>query len=616
MIRLVLLGACLAAAGVLLATAVAAVPTGSAASTTTGTTGITTGTTGTTGTTPTTTSACPATNKPNDLKLVAGSPQTARIGSSFGAPFQVRLANRNGCPLTGSLSGVSVTFSAPSSGASGTFASTGSNTATVGTDGSGVAAAPEFTASSSEGDYEVTASSRYGNVTFHLTNTATGVAASVAAAGQADQSATVKRQYAQPLQARVLDAHGAALPGAAVTFSLGTGPSGASASFVGGGPQATVQTDAGGTATSPPFVANDTAGPFSASASVGGVSTLATYTLDNHAAVYTLGGAGTATQTASITSRYAAPLKAQVLDEAGKPVEGATVTFTLGTGTSGAGAGFVGGGAEAARQTDSSGVATSPAFVANGMPGRFSATATVPGGTAPLGYSMRNLAGRLAAGAPASDRARVNGRYAHRLRARMLGANGKPLDGIAVSFAIAKGASGATAVFLDGTGQATATTNASGWATSPPLVANNVAGRFDATASAAATGAKPVAYTLQNVAAVAASITAGSAAGEATTVGTRFPIRLAVTVLDKDDNPVVGATVVFTAPAHGASGRFSIRRQGAAHKARKVRIARVKTNANGIAIAPPFTANGQADGFAVTAAVAGRRTAFALVNKP
>jgi len=44
----------------------------------------------------------------------------------------------------------------------------------------------------------------------------------------------------------------------------------------------------------------------------------------------------------------------------------------------------------------------------------------------------------------------------------------------------------------------------------------------------------------------------------------------------------------------------------------------VTTNADGIAIAPPFTANRQPGGFVVTAAVPGRRmhTAFALVNRP
>ena len=587
-----------AVAVVVLATAVAAVPVAAGSAS------------------PTKASACPSKNDPNDLSLVAGTPQTARIGSPFGTNLQVRLSNRNGCPLTGSLSGAAVTFTAPSSGASGTFASTGSAAATVGTDGSGVAVAPLFTANGSEGDYEVVASSSYGTVTFHLSNTATGVAASIAAAGQTDQSATVRRQYAQPLQARVVDAHGVAVAGASVAFSIGTGASGAGATFVGGGPQVTAVTDASGVATSPPLVANDTAGPFTATASVGGVASVATFNLGNHAAVYTLAASATSTQTATITTRYPGALKAEVRDDTGRPVEGATVTFMLGTGTSGASAAFVGGGAQAIEQTDASGIATSPAFAANGTPGRFEATASVPGGTAPLGYSLRNLAAGLMTGTT-SHRAKVNTRYPQRLRARMVDVHGRPLDGIAVSFTIGKAANGATAAFLDGSAQATATTNASGWATSPPLVANDSTGRFTATAAAAGTGSKPIAYSLQNVAAAPATITAGAAGGESTSVGSRFPIRLAVTVSDADGNRVAGATVVFSAPAHGPSGRFGVRPRAGSH-ARRSRIARVTTNADGIAIAPPFTANRQPGGFVVTAAVPGRRmhTAFALVNRP
>jgi protocatechuate 3,4-dioxygenase beta subunit len=373
-----------------------------------------------------------------------------------------------------------------------------------------------------------------------------------------------------------------------------------------------VTTDAAGTATSPPFVANDTPGPFTATASAGGVSAVATFSLANHAAVFTLSAPTAPARTATITTRYSAPLLAQVRDETGQPVEGATVTFALGTGTSGAGAGFVGGGVQATERTDASGVATSPAFVANGTPGGFSATATVPGG-APLGYTLRNLPGTLTSGGLGLHRATVNGRFPKRLRARLVGAQGKPLDGIAVTFTIAKATNGATAAFLDGGGQATATTSSSGWATSPPVVANGTAGRFTATASAPGTGSKAIAYVFQNVAGVPATLAPGAATGESTTAGSRFPIRLAVTVADDDDNPVAGATVVFTAPAKGPSGRFSIRRQGKIHKSR---IARVKTNARGIAIAPPFTANGQTGGFAVTAAVAGLRTAFALVSRP
>lgn len=556
---------------------------------------------------------CPTKNRPDDLKLVAGSPQTAKVGTAFETPLQVQLANRNGCPLTGSLGGVSVRFTAPSSGASGTFATTGSNEVTVGTDANGLAKAPDFTANAQEGDYEIRAESRYGSVTFHLTNTATGVAVSVAATGQAGQTATVNTQFASPLQVKVADAHGAPVQGVAVTFALGTGPSGAGASFLGGGPQATATTDASGLATSPPVLANGTPGPFTATASVAGVSGVVTFTLDNHAAVYKLSAAGPAQQTAAIGRRFAAPLQVQVLDEAGRPIEGATVAFALATGPAGAAASFVGGaGAQATAVTDEAGKASSPAFVANGTPGRFTATATVSG-SSPVTYSLRNVAGRLTA-ARSSLASTVDTRYRQHLRARMVDGEGRPLDGVTVTFTLAKGASGAGASFLDGSGVATATTGASGWASSPALVANTVAGSFTATATS--TGSKPLVYRLRNRAGRPATITPGAAAGESTSVGTRFPIRLAVTVVDENDNPVPGALVGFAAPARGASGSFLVPRRGRRHPAR-ARIVRVATDAKGVAVAPAFAANSRAGGFVVSASVAGSKlhAAFGLVNK-
>jgi hypothetical protein len=607
---LFLLAISLAAVGGILAAALAtaATPTASTGSSSTGTTG----------------PSCPTPNRPNDLRLVAGSPQTTKVGTAFETNLQVTLANRNDCALTGSLSGVSITFTAPSSGASGTFASSGSNTVTVGTDASGAAAAPTFTANNSEGDYEVRAQSRYGSVTFQLSNTAAGVAASIAASSQTDQAATVNSQYAQSLQVQVLDAHGSGVRGVTVTFSLGTGPSGAGASFLGGTSQATAETDASGQATSPAVVANGTPGRFTATASASGLSGVVTFSLDNHAATYAIKATSQEARTATINGRYAAPLQAQVLDDAGQPIEGATVTFTLGTGPAGATASFLGGGGEASgggtqatALTDASGKASSPLFVANGTPGRFTATATVPGGTSPVSYALRNLAGTLTT-TQAVQTASVNSRYRQRLRARLLGAQRQPLDGISVTFTIAKASSGASASFLDGTSQATATTNAAGWASSPTMVANNVAGRFTATATASGTGSKPVSYRLQNLAGRPATITAGAATGESTPVGSRFRIRLAVTVTDDDDNPVVGTIVTFTAPARGPSGRFAVRQRGHPRTIRKSRVVRVKTDSDGIAVAPPFTANMVPGGYAVTAVVAGsqQHTAFALVNKP
>jgi protocatechuate 3,4-dioxygenase beta subunit len=589
-LRLLLLGALLAAAGAALATGLAAAPAAARTADTT---------------TPTTTSACPTPNAPNDLRLVSGSPQTAKIGSPFGSNLQVAVVDSHGCPLTVPLSGISVTFTAPTSGASGTFGSSGSTSVTVGTDANGIATAPGFIANQTEGDYSVKATSAYGSVTFSLHNTASGVAASVSATAGTPQSATVNRQYAQPLQARVLDAHGNPVSGVTVAFSVGGGGQGPGASFLGGGGQASAQTDGSGVATSPPVVANGAPGPFTATASVAGISGVATYSLDNHAAVYTVAPGSSAELTASVYGRFAAALKVRVLDDTGSPSEGTTVTFSLEAGPAGAGATFAGGGAQATAVTDASGTATSPGIVANGTPGRFRANATVSGGTAPAGFSLRNLAATLKTAQPRLA-GRVNGRYAERLRARLVGADGGPIEGVTVTFALGKSSDGATATFPDGSGQATATTSRAGWAVSPALTAGATAGSFTATASTP--GTRTLVYGLRNQAGRPFSIAAGAASGQTTTAGTRFPIRLAVTVKDEKGNAVAGAVVVFTAPKNGPGAVFANRRHA--------RTVRVHTNSRGIAIAPALVANGSPGGYVVTARVAGTRlrAAFALVN--
>lgn len=442
-------------------------------------------------------SACPVNNHPNELVLAGGSGQQAQLGKPFAQSFQVELANTNGCPLTGNLAGVTVDFDAPGSGASGIFASSGSREAYVGTDAQGVATAPPFTADYTVGDYEVDAHSDYGSVGIPVSNTADGLPSSIATTGTSAQEAAVDTGYAQPLQARVTDANGNPVQGAVVTFSIAPGSSGASASFLGGEPSAT--TDSNGLATSPPLMANGVPGRFTASASTTGVSAVAIYALDNHAAATTLASTTARDPEATVDTTYRSSLQARLLDAAGQPIEGATVTFAI----------------------------------------------------------------------TAAD-------------------------------------DGAAASFVGGTGQATVLTDTNGLATAPPLVANKTAGTFSATISAP--GARVRLVTLENRAAAAASITPGAADGQSTTVGTRFAIPLAVTVTDKNGNPVPHATVVFAAPAKGASGRF----------ARKRRIVRVKTNAKGIAVAPPFAADVSVGGYVVTATVKGRsvRAGISLLNMP
>ena len=447
-------------------------------------------------------SACPASNPPNELVLVGGSGQQAQLGKQFAQNLQVELANTNGCPLTGTLVGVTVNFDAPGSGAGGIFASSGSREAYVGTDSQGVATAPPFTANDTVGNYTVDAHSDYGTVELFLSNIANGLPSAITATGTAGEAATVNGSYAQPLQARVTDAYGNSVQGAAVTFAILPGPTGASATFLGG--PATATTDANGLATSPPLMANGVPGRFTATASTAGVPTVATYALDNHATAAALQVTSARDPKATVDTRYRSSLQARLLDANGQPIEGATVTFAI----------------------------------------------------------------------TAAD-------------------------------------NGAAATFLGGTGQATALTDADGVATAPALVANRTAGTFAATATAP--GAHPSRYSLENLAAAPAGVSAGAANGQTTTIGARFPIPLAVTVTDKNGNPVAGAVVTFNAPAKGATGRFTFSRR---HHVRTSRIVRVRTNSKGIAVAPPFTADASVGGYAVTVRAGSVRTAFSLLNLP
>jgi hypothetical protein len=102
------------------------------------------------------------------ISPTAGSFQNAPINTAFAAQLQATVTE-SGNPV----SGVPVTFTAPVSGPSGTFQTTGTNTATVNTDSNGVATAPVFTANSTVGGpYNVTASLGTVplSVTFSLTN--------------------------------------------------------------------------------------------------------------------------------------------------------------------------------------------------------------------------------------------------------------------------------------------------------------------------------------------------------------------------------------------------------------------------------------------------------------
>jgi len=113
------------------------------------------------------TSAKPVSNVPI-LTATGGSGQSVTAGTAFAKPLVVTVTS-NGSPV----GGLSVTFSAPSSGASGTFAN-GKATETDVTDSNGVATSSIITANQTAGSYRVTAATARALTlaSFDLTNQA------------------------------------------------------------------------------------------------------------------------------------------------------------------------------------------------------------------------------------------------------------------------------------------------------------------------------------------------------------------------------------------------------------------------------------------------------------
>jgi hypothetical protein len=197
----------------------------------------------------------------------------------------------------------------------------------------------------------------------------------------------------------------------------------------------------------------------------------------------------------------------------------------------------------------------------------------------------------------AEQSAPVLGRYAEPLHATVVDAEGHGVRGVSVTFSLGLGTYGAGASFLAGGTQAVAATDSSGQATSPPFVANAVAGAFSATASAADVP-EPIVYKLRNVA-TKTTLTAGGTTAEeqSATVGAGYLLPLQASVVDLDGHPVEGATITFALvpSASGAAASFT---GGAAQ-------ATVLTDAAGLATSPSFQANTVAGGFSATATIPG-----------
>jgi Big-like domain-containing protein/galactose oxidase-like protein len=417
------------------------------------------------------------------IAAAGGDGQSATVSTAFATPLQVIVEDASG----NLVPNATVTFTAPASGASGTFANSTAKTTAV-TNSSGVATASPFTANSASGGYSVAASVSGVSTTanFTLTNTP-ALLALILATGGSKQSAAISAAFATPLQATVVDAFGNLLPNLTVTFTAPA--SGASGTFANGTATTMAVTNSSGVATASAFTANTTLGPYSVTASVPGVITTASFSLANITSALTSIVATTGSgQSATVSTPFATALQATIKDALGNSVPNVTVTFTAAAvAASGT---FANGTATTTAVTDSNGIATASAFVANRFAGVYSVTASVPGVTTTASFRLTN-----APGAPASivatggggQAATVSTRFATALQAAVQAATGHLIPNVTVTFTAP--ASGASGTFANGTATTTAVTDSNGMAAASAFTANSTPGGYKVTASASGVSA-------------------------------------------------------------------------------------------------------------------------------
>lgn len=538
------------------------------------------------------------TGDPASIVVSSGSGQSAMINQAF-APLKALVKDAGDNPVPN----VSVTFTPPAAGASGTFAG-GVNTATTGADG--IATAAVFTANGTVGGpYNVAAhvtATPAITVNFSLTNT-DNPPASIAVHGGSGQSAKILTAFGNLLQVIVRDAGNNPLNGVTVTFNApASNGSNATGTFAGG--LNTAVTNAQGVATSAVFTANNKVGQYNVTASVNNGALTTSFTLNNtpgDPSTITLQSGGG--QSAQINNPFANPFVVLVKDVGDNPVPNVSVTYTPPANGSNPSGSFAGGVNTAT--TNAQGLATSAAFTANSKVGSYNVAASVTSAPAiTTNIALTNTPGpasSIVVSSGTSQSAQTGQPFANALAALVTDTGANPVSGVTVTFTAP--ASGASGTFANGQITTTAVTNASGIATSSAFTANGTVGgpyQVSATAPGVAGAAN---FLLTNTTLPAASIlpTNGSSPQSAV-VMTLYGSVLKALVRDANSNPVSGVTVNFTVPASGPGGTFL----GGVNTA--------VTDASGVASSAPFTANAVAGNFMVQAAVASNPTVFTNFN--
>jgi uncharacterized protein (TIGR03437 family) len=502
-----------------------------------------------------------------------GTGQSEPSSALFPAPLKAIVKDAYQNPI----SGASVTFTAPASGANVTFA--GSNVVTTGADG--IATSPSMTASAQAGSFQVTATTSGAPSPAAFSLTVIAGAANKLVFAQQPSDAAAGDSIAPALTVQVQDSAGNPVGAAGRPVTLQLLPGGT----LFGAP--TQNTNANGLATFP-GLSVQRAGQYRLLAESSGISspTSSPFTIRAGSAINAV-LSGTP-QSAMVLAPFVQPLQARITDSYDNPVSGLTLTFepppsgpsaTLST---------------PAATTDANGNVSVTA-TANNVIGTYSVSFFV--GNAAFGYSLTNTT---------ASPGQIN--FTQQPGNAFAGATISPPVGVLLTNGIGVPVSGATVTLsiVGGTaalnGTVTGTTNDTGHATFPDLSVNK-SGTYNLLAVSGILSGVSAPFSITASKDNTVVITVYDGDGQSAPLGSAYGAPLKALVTDNFSNPLSDASVTFTAPESGAGVSFS-------------GPATVTTDASGIATSPPMTANGTAGNFAVTAATtgAGSDASFTLTN--
>jgi adhesin/invasin len=464
-----------------------------------------------------------------NINATGGTPQSASISTQFPKPLQATVTDQYGNPV----SGVTVTFTPPASGATATLS------APPPTDSKG-STSVIATANSVAGTYTVTARAvGAGSASFALTNATGGVGQIIFVQQPMNTPAGATMQ---PVIVKVVDSGNNPVSGATVTASL----QGSSVPLNG---TQMVTTDSTGQASFGDLSIN-TAGAYQLLAVAGSISQVSSlFTISANSASVLISVYDGDGQSAAVGSAYGKPLQALVQDLHQNVLAGVQVTFT--PPPSGASITFSG---AATVQTNSAGIAISPAMTANAQTGTFQVMTSASGTSSPALFTLTNVTGaanRLSFVQQPTDT--VAGQdITPAVTVQLQDSSGNSVHTAGVPVTVQPNAVLPRKHLFSG--NPTVNTDASGLATFANLSIAQ-AGRYQLLASSA--GVASATSNPFNVnTGTPSSITATGGASQSAFVLTVFGSPLQVSVTDAAGNPVSGVPVTFAAPASGPSGTF------------------------------------------------------------